>query len=480
MFIIPVSLSGQDYNLFNATSKKLFTDYPDPLNTYSLSIESSQLTGADSIYYNFFKVAADGIESDTCMFWGGPFCNKQNASVWAGPKIKFDNLYSYNFYNLNNDSLFFNFYTGINGPALFYEDSTQRFSILFEAADTLTLLDQLDSALYFKIIHSDLQGNPINSLLNGQHIIISKEFGLARFFVIDSFPTVLKPISLIGNVSPTAGFYQLTNEMVYDYQAGDEVQYKESSYYEPPAPPWDYYTRYRKFIFLEREQTGDSLIYHIQQELFYADSVGIVIDTIIKKYLRAEVIAQIPFDKFDGSTRRLSISDYCGQSRWTYSIEPIEDTEFCEADTCWGVSDLGRPPDDLYTSYVMGLGLYSDIAYNPYPGFGYRIQKSIIYFKEEGVECGNEVIVGITEFDNPQVNLIITPNPANTTAKISSPIEMQQFTLRNSYGNTLMLKTVSGREITIDVSGLSDGIYFIGALLDNGKSVTTKLLIVKK
>jgi hypothetical protein len=43
---------GQDYKLFTSTSKKLFTDYPIPKNTYSLSIESARQSGTDSVYFN--------------------------------------------------------------------------------------------------------------------------------------------------------------------------------------------------------------------------------------------------------------------------------------------------------------------------------------------------------------------------------------------------------------------------------------------
>ena len=476
LLLIPFQIFSQDYKLFTATSKKLFVDYPVPKNTYSLSIESVKQAGTDSVYTNFFALQTDEIISDTCFFWGGPECQQQNAPAWAGSKIKYDNLEAYTFYNLSNDSLHFFFTAAANGPLRFYEDSLQKFSIQFIKNDTLTVFEQPDSAVYFQIAHTDLDGNPINSALNGEHIIIAKTFGLVRFFVVDSFPSVLQPIALIGNVNPTAGLYQLTNEMVYDYQPGDEIQYKESSWYLPPAPPWDYYTRYRKYIFLEREQTDENLNYTIRQELFYVDSVGIEIDTIHKQYLRSEIIAQIPFEKYNGSTNRLQMIDYCDKVRWTFSRQTIEGAMYCEEDTCWGGGDTQGPPDEYNTSYVIGLGLYSNSVFNGFES-GFDIQKTMVYFKEGEVECGNEVIVGTDEYINPPAEIVLSPNPANKVVRISSSNKMQQFVLSNIFGNTILKHALHSREFTIDTGQYSDGLYFVSILLENGEVVIKKLVV---
>lgn len=479
LLLLTVQLYSQDYKLFTATSKKLFIDFPVAKNTYSLSIESAKQVGIDSVYYNFFRLDNNEIISDTCFFWDGPQCRQQNAPAWAGPKIEYDNANRYTFYNLDNDSLYFFFTAAANGPVRFYEDSIQKFSIEFIKTDTITVLEQPDTAVYFQIAHTDPEGNPINSALNGEHIIISKDFGLVRFFVIDSFPNVLHPISLIGNVSPTAGFYQLTNEMVYDFQPGDEIQYKETSWYQPPAPPWYYYTRYRKYLFLEREQTDEYLKYTIRQELFYQDSVGIEIDTISKQYRRSEIIAQIPFEKYDGSTNRLQLMDYCDEPRWTYSVQTIMGAEFCEADTCWGGGDTQGPPDEYNTSWVVGLGMYSHSVYNGYE-YGFDIRKKIVYFKENETVCGNQVIVGTDEVIKPPPEIVLSPNPATTLVRISSSIKMAQLEVKNVFGNTVLRQAVSKKEVNFNISQFSDGLYLVHVLFDNGEVVTKKLVVSKK
>lgn len=454
------------------------SDADEAVNTYSLSIESGKQIGTDSVYYNFLDLNSEWIESDTCVFWGSTECNKQNRPVWTGPKIEFDNIETWRFFNLNNDSLTFSFNTEIDGPIQFYRDDIQQFNMMYVGDDTMTVLGNVDTVRSFAISHMDLDGNIIDSPLNGHQIMISETFGLTQFFVIDSFPDVLKPLYLIGSEAPAGGIYQLTNEMVYDYQGGDEIQYLESSWYQPPAPPWYYYTRYRKWIFLDRNETSDSLKYLIRQELFYEDSAGIEIDTIALRYLKPEIIAQIPFEKYDGSTNQLRLLDYCDQNRWTYTVQTTEGAVFCEPDTCWGLGDTFGPPEEWLTIYVEGLGLHT-YNYSMYFELGFDIQKKIVYFKKDGVACGGEIYVGNDNQVNQHVNIEIMPNPARTGLQISSPIPMQQIVIKDLSGVTRLEETLASKETILDVSQMTNGLYVVSVLLENGSTTTTKLVVMK-
>lgn len=479
MILLSAQCLGQNYKLFNATSKKLFGNLPVPESTYSLSIESANEVGADSVYYNFFGLSSVEFISDTCEFWGGPYCKQQNVPVWAGKKIEFNNKYSYYFFNLNNDTLTFSFDKELDGPVPFFRDSIQEFSLFYEKDDTLTVLNKPDSARIFRIAHTDLDGNVIDSQLNGEHIIISKKFGLTQFFVIDSFPSVLKPLTLLGNSNPDAGFYQLTSEMVYNYQPGDEVQFNEKSHYEGYQPPWLTFNRYRKLEFLERKETNDSLIYKVKQEIFYIDSAGLQTDTITKRYLRSKVIAQIPFEKFDWRNRRLYQAGYCGQIRWTYSTDSYNDATYCAADTCWGSRDVPGPPEHRVTSTVFGLGIYDDNRY--VEGLdGYHIHNKIVYFKKDTVVCGNEVVMSIGEHHGFKHKISLSPNPASGVVQIITSGEPIKIMLIDMTGNVRLIRFTSATELSLDVSLLNDGLYFVKVLMKDGGLVNRKLIVIKK
>ena len=173
LIVIVSGVTAQNYKLFNSASKKLFATYPEITNTYSMSFDSAKLVGNDSVYYNFFRIDSLNFISYDCGFWIGPECYKQNIPVWIGSKIEFNNLNSYNFYLINGDTIQFHFNPIYNDTSTFYTDNTQMFSLIYQGTDTITILNFSDSARYFKILHTDLEGNVIGSQLNDQNITIT-------------------------------------------------------------------------------------------------------------------------------------------------------------------------------------------------------------------------------------------------------------------------------------------------------------------
>jgi hypothetical protein len=153
IFISSLSF-GQNYKLFNSSSKKLFTDYPNPVNAYSIAFDTVTHSGTDSTYYNFFGLDnVNMFTSDTCYFWGPPTCYKQTVPSWIGRKILYDNVSKYQFFNLPGDTLTFDLTTNTSDTSIFYMDASQKFSFVFAKSDTLHLFGNIDSARFYKIIH---------------------------------------------------------------------------------------------------------------------------------------------------------------------------------------------------------------------------------------------------------------------------------------------------------------------------------------
>lgn len=470
---------GQNYKLFNASTKKLFTDYPIPLSAYSISFNNAMQNGNDSVYFNFFELESNAYFSDTCDFWGPSVCYKQNVPSWIGKKIIYDNAFVYNFFNWKGDTLKFEFKTNFLDTLVFYKDSIQKFQFLYYKSDTLMVLNHLDSAYFYKIIHTDNYGNSLNSNLNQQEIIISKNWGLMRFFRVDSFPQILKPLALIGNVSPDAGFYAITNENLYDYQPGDVIQYKDYSN-QAGGPPSMNYTKYKKYTILSRTLTVDSIIYNTIYEYFYSNSSVLYKDTFDIKYFRKEVLAKIPFELFNGKVNELKTVDYCSQKFWTYTINSQNYTEFCSQDTCWGSEDTNGPPPIISEQYALGLGKFKDTySYPLSPPYGYYKSSQIVYFRKNGLHCGTEILLGINEnyIDN---RVLCYPNPATNQVNISfkeipqANIDIQLFDIT---GRLLKSKRYSSQiNIDIDVNDLTNGIYFLNINTAEGYSKTFKII----
>lgn len=469
---------AQDYKLFNSISKKLFSTYPEKSSTYSLSFDMSTSVGTDSVYYNFFKIEDLNFYSYNCDFWVGPECYKQNIPVWIGAKIEYDNIYSYNFFPDNGDTIHFDFTPVPGDTSVFYVDTIQRFSLIYEGMDTITVLSYSDSARIFKIQHTDLEGNEINSQLNGQNIIIAKDLGLIRFFQIDDFPQVLNPISLIGQENPNLGIFNITNEMLYDFQPGDEIQHRIAKYYSYGPPSWSW-TKYVRHIILGRTETIDSIIYEIDELIFYEDSSLLLSNIITESYYKHDIFAQLPFEKFNGDYQWFTLHDYCDLSLWTYKFEAENWLEYCEIDDVWGYFDTNGPPPTNETTWVLGLGVYDSygVSYNGNMDY-HSSHHEIVYFKKDDIICG-EIIVSESENETYSQDFLVYPNPVNDLLNINNfennnPYDIE---IRNAFGQLVMIEDdIQLSHYRLNVTNLKVGLYFYvikekGEVLQQGKVI---------
>ncbi|MCX6233341.1 MAG: T9SS type A sorting domain-containing protein [Bacteroidetes bacterium] len=465
---------SQNYKLFNANSKKLYGDLPSEDSTFSLAFDSVKSVGTDSVYF-IYTGLGDEIETDSCEFWGAEWCIQQSKPSWLGSHVICDNIGGYRFLTAQSDTLHFNFSLLPGDSSLFYQDESQGFFMVFEGIDTTTVMNIADSAKFYRISHTDASGNIINSALNGKRIIVGKAMGLIEFFRIDEFPEVLLPLNLIGNVSPDAGLLGLTNEMIYDHQPGDEIQYRDI-YDMEEGPPWCNYHRYIKHLFLDRIDTQDSIIYKVARFTFEVGDSAQLCDTITLKYKKDEVLASIPFDYIDQSNKlvikKLYKADCCGLNFWTYTITP-EYLIYCDDDNCWGSYDIPGPPPEEKTIYVCGLGLYSDessIIYPPPTGYWYWY--GIIYFKKNEIICGEEIIVGIGDPDRSVDLFNVYPNPAHDFIIIQSQATGNSIiTISEMNGQEIMKSIINDPVSRIDIGRLKSGMYLVKLISGNNVEV---------
>jgi hypothetical protein len=470
--------TAQNYPLFGSASMKVFTEFPVADSTYSLSFDSVHAAGSDSVFYPYYGVEDYYFTSENCQFWGPPDCRPQIKPIWIGRKIIADNGGNYWFFNNQGDTLKFDFGIQIGGTSLFYGDMFQHFRLLSEGADTMTLLGLLDSVKIYRILHTDPQGNTINSALNNQTIIIGKDFGLVKFFQVNQFPEVLNPLALLGNSSPDAGMYKITNAMIYDHQPDDEIEYFDS-YSRPSGPPSQNYQRYIKHTFLSRNESDSTISYQVARFTFYKDSLNGVSDTIQLNYQKEEVLAQIPYDtpgtNWILENRSLYIDSYWGLPLWSYRVVP-EHLVYCEAENCWGQYDSQGPPQEADDIYTLGLGIYlhSGWQIGPPPN-GYGFSKRIVYFKKNGISYGNEVVVGIRQY-LPAEKMEIYPNPASDKLFIKTDMTeeviVQVFAVN---GALLMENTIQSQSDVIDISRLKSGFYLV-KVIENRTMVIQKFI----
>lgn len=476
LLLLNAVLSAQDYQLFNLNVKKLFTTFPIPSQTYSLAFDSVA-AGADSlVFYNFFTIENEMTASDSCFFWGSEnYCYHQSIPEWMGGKIIYSNPFFYSFFNLNAELLTFNFGINPGDTALFYSGNQQNFQITNLGNDTVNIFGETDSAMFFRIVHTDFGGNVVNSAINNHEIIIGKNLGLLQWFQVDSFPQVLKPLQLQGQNNPAMGFSNLTNEMIYSYQPGDEYQVHEYSNYWMSVPPEWEWERYRYYRCISRNMTPDSLIYQFHRKTIVVDSSLEFVDTVRLSYFRQEIISEIPFDRFDGRFRQFFLQDFVGLKMWTYSVNTTQGWEFCPEDNCWSFGDTFGPPIEWEKEYVCGLGAFLDKEFIISPQ-GYTKSNHVVYFRKNGFTWG-ELVVGLTEQEKVDEEVFVAPNPAKDNLSIKTVIPFKGVSVHDICGSLHLSQPSAGKECLIDITSLKPGIYFVSVILENNFIVTKKVFV---
>lgn len=460
--IVLLSLSfcifAQDYQLFNVNSKKVYQTNSDSAVTFSLAFDSVVVNNNSTIFYPIRNINFYPLNPGNCTIWGS--CYQRNAPTWIGITVEKIGDSFYNFFNSNMEILHFNFNINPNGIHVFYEDDVQRFSYQYDTTiKTITIDGVIDSVKVYQIIHTTLDGNVIMSELHGREIIVGKELGLIKFFVINDFPELLVPLSLLGTNLPDVGLNKITYGDLYNYHPGDEIQYYEYNFWNN-GPPFANYRRYTKQTYLERNETDNLLEYKVATEVFYIDSLEIFKDTIDFYYEKNMIIAEIPFEFTAGNlmiNSSLKMVNHFGVNNWLYS----EDNRFFELMYC-ADSNLWCKTENTYeynfVEYELGLGLFSErwqLFYDRYSG------KEVVFYKKDGVTHGTEAMVGINDLEIDHAIKII-PNPATNLVRLEGGF---------NYGSVACIKDLNGRyvvkpeklnaEQVIDISQLNPGMYIV-------------------
>ncbi|MCU0319272.1 MAG: hypothetical protein MUE88_04260 [Flavobacteriales bacterium] len=414
-----VAMQAQDpyFKPFQASSKKLFVRDAPSTPGYDLAFDSAATLGTDSIYFHFGAMdLASGEMVPGCSGWGDPYCYTANTPIWSGTLFLSNNIGTYWMRNNLGDSLRFELGMAIGDTSVFFQDAVQRFSLIKSTPDTMTVLSYTDSIYRYTITHTDLNDLPIQSVLNGGSLVVGKQLGLITFFKIDSFPQVLEPLLLFGSKDPDVGLHQITSAMVRDHQPGDVIQTR--SYQGGGYPPLPF--SYRKESILARSDTPDSVQYLIDLE--YSTANGTTNSgTASLRYSKQDVLAELPFDRFNGSIMSLTRTNGCAGPTWRFNSELVPGMWECPEGNCWIYGDTQGPPP--VSSNALYLGISDSHYYFQTPVSSWDAPywniKNIVYYIKNGIECGTEFHVGLGGSVVPG-SIKVFPNPSEGPITISS------------------------------------------------------------
>ncbi len=106
--------------------------------------------------------------------------------------------------------------------------------------------------------------------------------------------------------------------------------------------------------------------------------------------------------------------------------------------------------------FVCGLGLYLDrSSVSVPPPIGYSSIHNIIYFKKDGIQCGNEAFASIEDHNTDDAYFSVYPNPTTDILYVKSKLNSSGILLiTNVNGQELRKITITDQHTTIDISDL--------------------------
>lgn len=465
---------AQSFAPFTASGRKLFASVPDQHNGYSLAFDSVATNGNLTTYYNFSTAWDTLTPSNNCVWWVGNECFKQEKPTWLGGRIDKDAAGMHTFFNLWNEPISVPFHTDDQDTVLMYADGSQQFLLSYDSEGSTDVLGLVDNVRQWTIHHRDLSNNPIPSPINGAVVRVGETMGLVDFFRIDSFPQVLEPVEIIGLQLLGLGLYQLTPALLEDHQPGDEVQWHEY-YHLNFGPPWNNYDRYRKYVYLDRTDTQDSVLYTAHQEWFNVGELTLHVDTIQLAYAKNTVIASIPFERFDGTRPMLRKLSYCGIPMWTYDTFLNTGLAYCTEEKCWGPFDTNGPPSQGGTTVVVGLGTFRDHSYIVSPN-GYQADDRIVYFKKDGVVCYDEIAMGTPRPIAEQPTVEVFPDPTDGRATFRTSHVVMALEVMDPLGRVVHRSTPFSNTGEIDLTREKNGAYLVRARFANGSMAVQRVI----
>lgn len=471
--VLSATTNAQDFAPFNANSRKLFAT-PDKYTTFGIAFDSTTVNGGTTTYHNY-KTVWDTLTPSNCGWWGGQECDKQDRPTWAGPRIEATTDGTHTLFNLWNEPITLAFSTEPGSQTLMYADGSQQFLLGYVGESPMEVLGLTENVRQWTILHKDLNGDPINSPLNNAPVLVGGTIGLASYFRVDSFPLVLQPVELAGQAEPALGVNTITPAFLNDFQPGDEIQTHDFANHYIGPPSWDH-NIYRKIKVLSRTDSPDSVSYELETTVFNVDSATEITGNSTASYSRNEVIAEIPFDRFDGTQPFLGMRDYCGLSLWTYGTFLNTGLGYCLEENCWGPYDTNGPPPTGSTLRVGGLGIYSTSESIVSPS-GYYTLSDVVYFQKNGTECFQEVIMGMSEASDRPVAFQLSPNPSEGLVSISSGKPVAQAEVFDAQGHALANINLDMRLGKLDMRSAPDGLYLVRLRFVDGGVGTQRVVI---
>lgn len=421
---------------------------------------------------------------------------------WYGEKVVIQDNGLNLYFNQNNDTIAIQTQAGLNDTFLIYTYPNGNYiKGWVSALDEEVHLGQVDSVKTISLFT-----NSLNYQINVTALKIGKTLGLITVFPFYSFPEVYlslpsinnpaisNPLLLSGSEFPKIGITRMTKGDIYDYDIGDIINHKQSTFL-PQVAGGVTETFITNLKVINKVSWGsDSVRYTFEKKtshhyfdsftesfqlilspLIIEDQLYTDLDTYFSKTLPHEAL----LDTNNFSTAlvsSLAVSEDCENPL----VETLHDLDFA-FDPSTGAIDciLCNPKQFEYFAkaggpYASGLDGPSTSSFN----------SVIIYRMNSFGSCGDEWYLNTENINFDRPTLSVFPNPFRHNMILKAKIKQNEnldLNIYNSKGQVVYRSVISASELNnghhLSPQNLVNGQYFLEVI---GENIFTRTLIIKQ
>jgi len=473
VFTTPVN--AQNYRLLNEnrdlTFARLKTTGMDSIY-YFIQVDSFEVSGTDSIFY--FNYQLQNSPEPECDFI-------YNDTILLGNRVVVtsDTDGTYIFFNQQNDSIFIKstIKNGDTWKMYKWPDGSYVKATVVNHIYGGIINGLFDSLYRVKLNVFTAAGAMLTSVFpNDTKIDISENYGLVETFNLNIFPLPGDSLARVtrGITNPDVGIVDVNAQHAFNFNTGYEYHYREEV---APDLIYDVDKRISAFKYFVLAKTlsptnASYSIERIQFDTLYTDDgiqLNIIWDTINLVYNYTDyAFLDTPELKVFNATNA-GYSDWMKDDTIFAGIphKYVYDWyQFDEGTRCLSNPELINMPEQLYGE---GLGVMHYLDSTDNSNY-YKLDMQ--YFKLGLSEWGNPYDFSVLDnsiFGAKTFNEFkIYPNPTNNYIKLPEylvDLNNCQFYIYNPEGKTIK----SGEsDYLIDVSSLTNGVYFIQVITTNG------------
>ena len=480
-------VTAQNFSPFNASVTKRFYNSANPAdNSYFFYADSShQPAPGVTVFHQYFTLQASAgtVDVSGCGFWAGGGTQVID-TTWLGVDITYDsNLRQLVLVNGDGHPLSFDFSLPPGDSSKFYDDASNMFYIKAGPVQAQPIYATTDSVKSFTILHYDFNNQVVLSPLHGKVIMLGQQTGLISFIETYHFPGMERHLTLLGQLNPLIGTYQMRFEDLYPFQVGDSVQYQGNNSPEPCG----YIRNYRV---LSRNETADSVTIVFGKSVHYMNSPqtcnqGLVLDAYpaTLKFPKNSDLVGFPYNRVHGQSQPLRVignpggyefrtedssQTHCGKR---LSIKGQTDPlRYCESCKCLGSVDANSFSQGLQNiKFNRGIGIYS-IGLKVFTISGQKQRTMTMNYSTVGGQvCGVNLPVGLPGHDLE--GIFLYPSPVTDQLTISAPVD--QVTVFSSDGR--LVQNFDKPHPIIVIGHFAPGIYVFR--ISKGEFVTYSRII---